>query len=173
VDRIDLMQIHNFHGIDELLPALQEFRQAGRVRYVGITTSQQEQYPLMLDAMRRHRLDFIQVNYSLGNREAAREVLPLAQELGIAVLVNMPLGGRRGTLLADIGDRPLPALAREIDAGSWAQLLLKYVISHPAVTCAIPGTTRLAHVADNQKAGRGRLPDAAMRGRIEALWSEI
>jgi diketogulonate reductase-like aldo/keto reductase len=122
----------------------------------------------MVAALRRHKLDFIQVNYSLGNREAATHVLPLAQERGVAVLANLPLG--RAALIRRMIGQPLPPWAADIDATSWSQLLLKYVISHPAVTCAIPGSTKAAHVIDNQGAGRGRLPDAALRARMEAYW---
>ncbi len=170
-DRIDLMQIHNVHGVAELLPAMQEFKKAGRIRYIGVTTSQAAQYPQLLEAMRKHPFDFVQVDYSIENRGAAEQVLPLAQEKGMAVLVNLPLGGRRGgNLLAKTGGRKLPEWAAEIDVTSWAQFFLKYDISHPAVTCVIPGTTKLAHLEDNQRAARGRLPDAKMRQRMEQFW---
>ncbi len=143
--------------------AFREYKQSRKIRYLGVTTSQDGHYEEMLRVMRGHDLDFIQVDYSLGNRSAEEKVLPLAQERGIAVLANVPLGGRRGSLISNIGDKPLPPWASEIDATSWAQLLLKYVVSHPAVTCAIPGTTKLKHAEDNQVAGRGVLPDAGMR----------
>jgi aryl-alcohol dehydrogenase-like predicted oxidoreductase len=172
-ERIDLLQIHNMNAPQKLLPAFREYKQAGKIRYLGITTSQDSQYDDMLSVMRANQLDFIQVDYSLGNRSAEEKILPLAQERGVAVLANVPLGGRRGTLLADIGNKPLPSWAAEIDANSWAQLLLKYVVSHPAVTCAIPGTTKLKHAQDNLRAGQGRLPDASMRKRIEALWDSL
>jgi aryl-alcohol dehydrogenase-like predicted oxidoreductase len=118
--------------------------------------------------MRQHPLDFIQVNYSLADRSAASQILPLAQERGIAVLVNIPLG--RSALIRRMIGQPLPSWAAEIDASSWGQVLLKYVISHPAVTCAIPGSTKTAHVIDNQAAGRGGLPDATLRTRMETFW---
>ena len=172
-DHIDLMQIHNFHGIEQLFPRMLEWKQAKKIRYVGITTSTDEQYPQMLDAMRKLKLDFIQVDYSIDNRGAAEEILPLAQEKGIAVLINVPLGGRRGNVLSKVADKPLPAWAAEFDATSWAQLLLKYNISHPAVTAVIPGTTKLTHLKDNQLAGRGRLPDEAGRKRIEEFWATV
>lgn len=171
--RIDLLQIHNLHGLKELFPVLREAKQAGKVRYIGVTTSSDNQYPQLLDAIRQYPLDFIQVDYSIENRSAADEILPLAQDKGLGVLINMPLGGRRGNLLPKVADRKLPDWAAEIDVNSWAQLLLKYNISHPAVTAVIPGTTKLAHLQDNQRAGRGRLPDAALRKRIEQLWSTI
>jgi aryl-alcohol dehydrogenase-like predicted oxidoreductase len=166
--RVDLLQIHNLNGVETLVPMMQEWKQAGRIRYIGVTTSSGGQHAEMAAAMRKHPLDFIQVDYSLGNRDAAAQVLPLAQERGIAVLANLPLG--RASLIRRMVGQPLPPWAAEIDAGSWGQLFLKYVISHPAVTCAIPGSTKAAHVIDNQAAGRGRLPDAAQRQRMEAYW---
>lgn len=172
-DRIDLLQIHNFNAIDELFPRLLEWQQAKKVRYVGITTSSDTQYPQMLRAMNTLPLDFIQVDYSIDNRSAEKEILPLARDKGMAVLTNMPLGGRGGSVLAKVSGKPLPAWAADYDVTSWAQLFLKYNISHPAVTAVIPGTTRLAHLRDNQLAGRGRLPDAAGRKRIEELWATI
>ncbi len=172
-DRLDLMQIHNFYGTDELFPLLVEWKQSGKVRYIGVTTSTDEQYPLMDEALRKRPLDFIQVDYSVGNRGCEKEILPLAQDKGVAVLINMPLGGRRGNLLSKVAGKPLPPWAEELDVTSWAQLLLKYVVSHPAVTVAIPGTTKLAHLRDNQLAARGRLPDAGERRRIEEYWSTL
>jgi aryl-alcohol dehydrogenase-like predicted oxidoreductase len=170
-DRIELMQIHNLFGWKELLPTFREYKEAGKIRYIGITTSQDAQYDGMLEIMRAEKLDFIQVDYSLGNRGSEEKILPLAQERGIAVLANVPLGGRRGSLLTQVGDRKIPQWASdELGVTSWAQLLLKYVVSHPAVTCAIPGTTKVKHVEDNQLAGRGKLPNAAQRKRIEELW---
>jgi len=118
-------------------------------------------------------VDFLQVDYSVGNRTAAERILPFAQEKGIAVLVNMPLGGRRGPMFGQVRDREVPDWARAADIHSWAQFFLKYVVSHPAVTCAIPGTTKLRHLVDNQQAGRGRLPEAALRKRMEAYWDAV
>jgi aryl-alcohol dehydrogenase-like predicted oxidoreductase len=172
-DHIELLQVHNMNDADKQLPAFNEYKQAKQIRYLGVTTSQDGHYEEMARVMRAHKLDFIQVDYSLGNRSAEEKILPLAQERGIAVLANVPLGGRRGSLISNIGDKPLPPWASEIDATSWAQLLLKYVVSHPAVTCAIPGTTKLKHAEDNQAAGRGRLPDAAMRKKMEQFWESV
>jgi len=172
--RIDLMQVHNLDGVDVLMPALREARDAKRIRYIGVTTSRAEQYPQMLSAMRRHALDFIQVDYSIDNRAAADEVLPLAQERGIAVLINMPFGGRRsGNLFPRLAGREVPQWAVEAGAASWAQFLLRYVVSHPAVTCAIPGTHRVTHLEDNMRAGRSELPDRAMRTRMEQYWAGV
>jgi aryl-alcohol dehydrogenase-like predicted oxidoreductase len=172
-DRIDLLQIHNFNALDTLFPRLLEWKQAKKVRYVGITTSTDDQYPKMVEAINKLKLDFIQVDYSIDNRGAGDQILPLAKEKGIAVLVNVPLGGRRGSVLARVQGKPLPAWAADYDVTSWAQLFLKYNISHPAVTAVIPGTTKITHLQDNQLAGRGRLPDAAGRKRIEELWATV
>lgn len=172
-DKIDLMQIHNFHETDSLFPRFLEWKQAGKVRYLGVTTSMDSQYPQMKDALSKLPLDFIQVDYSIDNRSAADEILPLAQEKGVAVLINVPLGGRRGNVLSRVSGQPLPDWAGEIDVTSWAQLMLKYNVSHPAVTAVIPGMTKIAHLEDNQRAGRGRLPDAAMRKRIEQYWDSL
>lgn len=173
MDRIDLMEIHNFYGTDQLLPVLREYKQAKKLRYIGATTSFEPQYPQLLELMRKQPLDFVQVNFSIDSRNSAKEILPLAQEKGIAVLINMPLGGRRGSFMPKLANKPLPAWAAEIDATSWAQLMLKYNLSQPGVTAVIPGTTILAHLQDNQGAARGRLPDAAMRKRIEDLWATL
>jgi aryl-alcohol dehydrogenase-like predicted oxidoreductase len=173
VDRVDLMQVHNFHGLHELMPVFQEWKQAGKIRYVGITTSMDGQYPQMKAAMQKYPLDFIQVDYSIGNRDAGDEILPLARDKGMAVLVNMPLGGRRGNLFPTVAGKQLPDWASEIDVTSWAQYLLKYIIGHPTVTCVIPGMTKLAHLQDNLRAGRGRLPDAPTRKRMKEYWESL
>lgn len=169
-DHVDLLQVHSLKGIDTALPQMLEWRKAGKLRYIGVTTSSVAEHAQLLEAMRRWPVDFIQVDYSLANREAASEVLPLAQQRRIGVTINLPLGGKRRTLIQEAGDRPLPAWAAEIDAHSWAQFFLKYVVSHPAVTCAVPGSTKLNHLEDNQGAARGRLPDAAMRKQMESYW---
>ena len=170
--QIDLLQIHNFYGFDTLLPVLAAAKQAGKIRYIGVTTSTSDQHPQMLDALAKHKLDFIQVDYSIEDRDAEK-VLEVAHEKGVAALINVPLGGRRGSLLTKVKDKPLPPWAADVDATSWAQLLLKYTISHPSVTAVIPGTTKLVHLEDNQLAGRGRLPDAAFRKKIEAYWATV
>jgi aryl-alcohol dehydrogenase-like predicted oxidoreductase len=173
-ETVDLLQIHNMHGTDQLMPMLRELKDERRTRYIGATTSRDEQYPALLAAMRAHPLDFVQVDFSIGNRNAAAEILPAAADRRIAVLVNMPFGGRRdGNLLRKLGDRPLPPWAAEIGAGSWAEVLLKYVLSQPAVTCAIPGTTSVANLEANLRAARGPLPDATLRRRMEADWDAL
>jgi aryl-alcohol dehydrogenase-like predicted oxidoreductase len=172
--RLDLIQVHSLQGVDVLMPMLLARKAEGRVRYVGVTTSENGRHDDMQAVMRKHPLDFIQVDYSLGNRAAANAVLPLAQSKGIAVLVNMPFGGRRDSnMFPTVSGRPLPEWAAEFDAHSWAQVFLKYVVSHPAVTCAIPGMTKLAHLQDNLGAARGRLPDAAQRREIEKFWDRL
>jgi aryl-alcohol dehydrogenase-like predicted oxidoreductase len=164
-NRLDLVQSHNLLGVDSMLPVLREQQAAGRIRYVGITTSRNAQFTDFLQVMNEHPLDFIQVNYSLADRDAAERILPMAADKGIAVMINLPLG--RGKLFRKVGDLPVPNWASEFDCDSWAQFFLKYVISHPAVTCAIPGMTRARHVADNLGAALGRLPDASQRKRQE------
>ena len=173
-DTIDLLQIHSMHGVGELMPRLRELKEARRVRYLGATTSDDAQYPTLLQAMRTQRLDFVQVDYSIDNRNAATGVLPLARERGMAVLVNMPFGGRRdGNLLRKLGSAPLPGWAADLGAASWAEVLLKYVLSHPSVTVAIPGTTSLANLENNVRASLGELPDAALRRRMERDWDSL
>jgi aryl-alcohol dehydrogenase-like predicted oxidoreductase len=173
-ETIDLMQVHNLHGVETLLPALRAWKEQGRIRYVGVTTSSDRQYDAMLEVMRRHPLDFIQVDYSIANRGAAERILPLAQERGMAVLINMPFGGRRaGNLFPQVAGRDLPEWAAELDVGSWAEFFLKYIVSHPAVTCAIPGTTRVSHLEANQRAARGRVPDEGLRRRMEQYWDTV
>jgi len=174
-DHIDLMQVHNMTGAEAILPKLAEWKQQGKLRYIGITTSKVPEHPQMLDLMRKYPLDFIQVDYSLGNRDAAYQILPLAQERRIAVLVNVPFGGRnkKRNLISLVGKRPLPEWAAEFDATSWAQFLIKYIVSHPAVTCTIPGTTTVKHLEDNNRGARGRLPDAAMRQKMEQFWDSM
>jgi aryl-alcohol dehydrogenase-like predicted oxidoreductase len=173
-DHIELIEVHNLMGTDVMMPALNELKAAKRIRYVGVTTSNDAQHQALIEAMQRHKLDFIQVNYSLDDRESAAKVLPVAQERGVAVLLNMPFGGRRGSnMFARVANRSLPPWASDFDAASWAQFFLKYAVSHPAVTCAIPGTTKLSHLEDNQRGGRGRLPDSVTRSRMEKFWDEL
>lgn len=171
-EHIDLLQVHNLAGVEQMIPVLEELKQAKRIRYFGITTSNPAQHPQMMEFMRRYPLDFVQVDYSIDNRDVANSVLPLAQERHIGVLINTPLGGRRGaaSVFSRVANKPLPDWAAEIDAQSWAQILLKYVISHPAVTCAISGMTQLKHLDDNMRGAHGRLPDAALRARMEKYW---
>jgi len=163
---IDLMQVHNLQDVDTHLDTLAGWKREGRVRTVGVTHYTAGAYDAVAKVIARHPVDFLQINYSVGEREAEQRLLPLARERGIAVIVNRPFAG--GELFRRLRGTPLPAWAAEIDCASWAQLMLKFVISHPAVTCAIPATSRVEHLRDNMAAGRGRLPDAKMRARIAA-----
>ena len=168
---LDLVQSHQMNGAENTLPVMHEWQQDGRVRYIGITTSDTDTFPRMLELMNKEAMDFIQVNYSLSNREAADEILPLAEDKGIAVLINIPLA--RGQLFKAVADRPLPDWTAEFDCESWGQFFLKYVISHPAVTCAIPGATKARHAIDNVGAAFGRLPDPELRRRQETFFDAL
>ena len=172
-DQLDLLMVHNMNGTDELMPKLVDWKKAGRIRYLGVTTSSERDHARMVDAMNAYPLDFIQVNYSLGDRSAEKVVLPQARKRGVAVMVNVPFGGRGGRTLSTVLGTPLPAWAADIGATSWAQVLLKFVVSHPAVTVAIPGTTSVKHMRDNQRAALGPIPDAAARARIVQDWDEL
>ena len=168
VKRIDLMQVHNLLDWETHMATLRSWKQDGRFRYLGVTHYTASAYDELEAVMRKERLDFVQLNYSLDDRSAERRLLPLAADRGIAILVNVPFGG--GGLLRRLGSRPLPDWAAEIGCTSWAQILLKFVLAQPAVTCVIPGTGNPAHMADNCRAGSGTLPDAALRRRIIAEW---
>jgi diketogulonate reductase-like aldo/keto reductase len=162
--RVDLMQIHNLLDWRTHLRTLRNDQQAGRIRYLGVTHYTAGAYDELERVLRSETLDFVQVNYSLGEQDAERRILPLAHERGIAVLVNRPFSERG--LFRRMGGQPLPAWAAEIGCESWAQVFLKWILAHPAVTCVIPATSRLQHLVDNMKAGLGALPDTAMRERI-------
>ena len=162
---IDLMQVHNLRGTEVELETMKAWKEQGRFRYLGVTTHSPRQYAEMEDVMRRHSLDFIQLNYSLADRAAEESILPLARDRGMAVLVNLPFA--RGRLFRAVGDRSLPDWAADMDVTSWGQVFLKYVISYPAATLPIPGTTKPHHAKDNVGAAYGRLPDANLRREIE------
>jgi diketogulonate reductase-like aldo/keto reductase len=164
--RLDLMQIHNLLDWQTHLRTLRAWKQTGRIRYLGVTHYTAGAYDELERVLRREPLDFVQVNYSVGEREAERRILPLARERGIAVLVNRPFA--EGGLFRRLRGQALPAWATEIGCTSWAQLLLKWILAHPAVTCVIPATSRPQHLVDNMTAGVGVLPDAATRERIAA-----
>ena len=164
--RIDLMQVHNLVDVDTHLDTLAEWKREGRVRYVGVTHYTAGHHDAVARIIAARPVDFVQINYSVGEREAESRLLPLARERGVAVLANRPFAG--GDLFRRLRSRPLPAWAAEIDCTSWAQVLLKFVISHTAITCAIPATSQVTHLRDNMQAAHGRLPDAALRARIAA-----
>jgi aryl-alcohol dehydrogenase-like predicted oxidoreductase len=166
--RLELMQIHNLVDWQTQLATLRTWQAEGRVRYIGITHYTAGAHADLEAVIRAERLDFVQLNYSLEDRAAERRLLPLAAERGVAVLVNRPLGG--GSLARSLRQRPLPGWATDIGCTSWAQVLLKFVLSHPVVTCVIPGTGDPAHMADNVRAGLEPLPDAALRARMAAEW---
>ncbi|HEY6824047.1 MAG TPA: aldo/keto reductase [Steroidobacteraceae bacterium] len=163
-EHLDLIQVHNLLDLDTQLKTLYAWKQAGRVRYLGITHYTVSAHADLARALEHHRLDFVQLNYSPLTRAAEQRLLPLAAERGVAVLVNRPF--EDGALFAAVRGRPLPAWAADIDAGSWGQLALKFIAAHPAVTCIIPATGSLAHLQDNLAGGRGRLPDARERAAI-------
>jgi len=163
-DRIDLMQVHNLIDARTHLATLRDWKKQDRIRYFGITHYNSSAYPELANLLRTEKVDFVQINYSLGEREAEKEILPLAQERGVAVLINRPFGG--GDLFSRVRQKPLPDWAGEFDCHSWAQFLLKWIVAHPAVTCAIPATGNVRHLEDNMQAGLGRLPDAKLRSRM-------
>ena len=164
-DKIDLLAVHNLRDTETQLRTIREMKQAGRVRYVGITTSFENQYPEFEQTIRKEILDFIQVDYALDNRNASERIIPLAGDRGMAVMINLSFG--RGRLFNAVQGKKVPEWAAEIDCSSSAQFFLKYIVSHPAVTCAVPGMAKPEYVSDNLGAARGRLPDAAMRRRME------
>ena len=172
-DMVDVMLVHSVSDTDNLLPMMRELKAAGRFRYVGISISSDRDYAHTARYLRQGALDFLQVDYSIGNRSSEVMMLPLAQEHGTAVICNVPFGGRRNSVLSEMADSPLPRYAADIDCTSWAQLYLKYLVSHPAVTAVIPGTTQVEHALDNNGASRGRMPDARMRARIETTYADI
>jgi diketogulonate reductase-like aldo/keto reductase len=166
VPRFDLVQVHNLVAWKEHLRTLSEMKAAGSVRYVGITTSEGRRHDLFERIMRSEPIDFVQFSYNVVDREAEQRLLPLAAERGIAVIVNRPF--RQGALTHRLKSEPLPEWAAELGVSSWAQLILKFILSHPAVTVAIPATTRVDHVRENLSAAAGPMPDLAMRERISA-----
>jgi diketogulonate reductase-like aldo/keto reductase len=167
-ERIDLMQVHNLVDWRTQLATLREWKAKGRIRYIGITHYTASAFGEVEAVLRAEKLDFLQINYAIDDREVEKRLLPLAAERGVAVIVNQPFGG--GGLLRGLRDKPLPGWAAEIGATSWAQVLLKFTLSHPAVTCVIPGTSRPEHMADNAAAGTGAYGDAAFwRAHIEEL----
>jgi diketogulonate reductase-like aldo/keto reductase len=165
---IDLMQVHNLADVETQMGSLREWKARGRIRYTGITYSEDRGFGEVERNMRVQKPDFVQINYSLVDRGAAKRLLPLAQELRMAVIINRPFGG--GGVLQVLANKPLPAWTAEFDCHSWAQFLLKWIVAHPAVTCVIPATNNPQHLEDNMAAGVGRLPDAKTRERMASLF---
>ena len=170
-DRVDLMQAWNVGDAAYDFGLLRDWKRQGLCRYVGLTTSFSRQYEAIGKVLAREQPDFLQVNYSLGDREAEEILLPAARDAGAAVLVNLPFG--RNSLFRKAGARPLPDFAGEFGAGTWAQFFLKFILSHSAVTAVIPGTDKPEYMLDNLQAGRGALPDAAMRRRMVQYWDSL
>jgi aryl-alcohol dehydrogenase-like predicted oxidoreductase len=165
--RIDLMQVHNLVDVSTQLSTMRDWKTQGRFRYIGITHYNSSAFSEVEKVLRSEKVDFLQINYSIMEHEAEKQILPLAQDRGVAVIINRPFGG--GNLFSRVRSKPLPDWAAEIDCHSWAQFFLKWIIAHPAVTCAIPATNNPGHLEDNMQAGIGRLPDAKTRQRMADL----
>jgi diketogulonate reductase-like aldo/keto reductase len=164
VERLDLMQVHNLLDWRTHLKTLREWKERGRVRYIGVTHYTESAYDELERVLRAEELDFIQINYSLAEREAEQRILPLARERRVAVLVNRPFA--KAGLFSRVRGKDLPPWSAQFDCASWAQFFLKFILAHPAVTCAIPATSKAKHLADNMESAFGRLPDAATRERM-------
>jgi aryl-alcohol dehydrogenase-like predicted oxidoreductase len=171
VKRIDLMQIHNLVDWRAHLSTLREWKKQGRIRYIGVTHYTASAHDQLARVLESEALDFVQLNYSIAEREAEQRLLPLAGDRGVAVLVNRPFA--QAQLFSKVRGKPLPGFAEEIGCASWAQFFLKFVVSHPAVTCAIPATSKVQHLTDNMQAGTGQLPDAKIRQRMAKYVAEL
>lgn len=171
LDKLDLMQVHNLLDWETHLPTLHTMKQQGDIRYVGVTTSHGRRHEKLEHIMRAQQLDFVQFTYNMLDREAEEILLPLAKDRGIAVIINRPF--QRGGLFDRFEKYPLPDWANEIDCANWAQFFLKFITSHPAVTCAIPATSQIEHLRENIAAGYGRLPDEAMRKKMLAYVQKL
>ncbi|MCI0353252.1 MAG: aldo/keto reductase [Acidobacteriales bacterium] len=169
--RIDLMQVHNLLDAENHLATLRDWKKAGKIRYLGVTHYQQGAYDALQSAIARGGLDFVQFNYSVGESEADKSILPFAADHGVAVIANRPFAG--GGLFRRVRGKPLPEWAKEFDCTTWAQFFLKYILSHEGVTCAIPATRNPQHLADNMRAGVGRLPDRTQRAKMLAYVREL
>ena len=168
---IDLMQVHNLVDAETQLRTIREWKAQGRFRYLGVTHYEVSAFADAAKTLAREKLDFVQINYSIVEREAEEKILPLAQERGVAVIVNRPFSA--GDLFSRVRGKPLPDFAAEFDCSSWAQFFLKWIIAHPAVTCAIPATNNVQHLEDNMRAGVGKLPDAKMRQRMVEVFAHL
>lgn len=166
VTQVDLMQVHNLVDVTTQLETIRAWKAEGRIRYVGVTHYTAGHHDDVVRVLESESVDFVQINYSVAEREADKTIFPVAQDRGIAVIVNRPFGG--GNLLGRLRHKPVPTWARDIDCSTWAQLLLKFVISHPAVTCVIPATSKVDHLRDNMRAALAPMPDATMRDEIVA-----
>ncbi|HEY5952117.1 MAG TPA: aldo/keto reductase [Kofleriaceae bacterium] len=166
--KLDLMQVHNLLDVKTHLPVLRDWKAAGKIRYLGVTHYQHGEFDAIEKLMKKEKLDFIQIPFSIVDRAAEKRILPTAAETGTAVLVMTPF--ESGELFAKVKGKPVPALAADLDCTSWAQFFLKFIIGHPAVTCPIPATAKASHVVDNVQAALGRLPDAKQRDQMAAAF---
>jgi aryl-alcohol dehydrogenase-like predicted oxidoreductase len=164
VARLDLMQVHNLVDVDTQLATTRAWKEQGRIRYLGITHYTDSSFPEVEKVLRREKLDFLQINYSIIDRGAEERLLPLARDRGVATLINRPFAS--GDLFSHLRSKALPDWAAECDCKSWAQFLLKWILGNEAVTCAIPATGNVRHLEDNMASGSGRLPDAKLRARM-------
>jgi aryl-alcohol dehydrogenase-like predicted oxidoreductase len=169
--RMDLMQVHNLVDYRTHLETLRRWKEQGKVRYIGVTHYTSSAYDQLARVLASEDLDFVQFNYSLGEREAEKRLLPLAAEKQLGVLINRPFS--EGRLFRRAAGKPLPPWAKEIGCASWAQFFLKFIVSHPAVTCAIPATSKVAHLTDNMRAGLAPMPDAATRARMARYFDDL
>jgi diketogulonate reductase-like aldo/keto reductase len=164
VQKLDLMQVHNLVDLDTQLTTMRAWKEQGRIRYLGITHYVDSAFPDVEKVLRREKLDFVQINYSIVDRAAEERILPLARDRGVATLINRPFAS--GDIFSRLRNKPLPAWAQEFDCNSWGQFLLKWILGNEAVTCTIPATGNVNHLLDNMSAGAGRLPDEKMRQRM-------
>jgi len=171
VQQMDLLQVHNLVDVATHSKTLREMKSAGRVRYIGITHYTSSAYGSVERELKANPWDFLQINYSLGERDSEKRILPLAKERGVAVIINRPFA--EGALFSRVKGKSLPPWAKEYDINSWAQYFLKWIVSHPAVTCAIPGTGRPDHMRDNLAAGHGRMPDEKGRKRLAEYFDAL
>ena len=171
VKEFDLIAVHNLKDWETQLATLKQWKDEGKVRYIGITTSHGRDHAQLMEVMRSEPLDFVQFSYNIEDREAEQALLPLAQDRGIATMINRPY--QRGALFGKSHDHPLPALAGELDCTSWAQFFLKYILGHPAVTCIIPATASPSHMADNMRGNFGRVPDKAQREEMLRIFEAL
>ena len=171
IKRFDLMQIHNLVDWQTQLETLKEMKASGKIRYIGITTSHGRFHSELSRILKQHDFDFVQLTYNIGNRDVEKPLLEIAQDRGVAVIVNRPY--QRGSLFRQVKGKPLPAWAKDFNCESWGQFFLKYAVSHPAVTCAIPATTKIKHMKDNMMAGQGRLPTAQERVKMQKYFESL